>query len=60
VQRFQEPAFRLGQAVQVICRADKSVEEFVGELALQRVDVVIADGPAGGAIPVRTFSRPRS
>jgi LysR family transcriptional regulator, transcriptional activator of nhaA len=54
--RFLEPAFRLGDAVHVICRADKSVEEFVAELALHRVDVVIADGPAGGSIPVRTFS----
>ncbi len=56
VRRFLEPAFRLGRAVQVICRADKSVEEFVAELALHRVDVVIADGPAGPGIPVRAFS----
>ncbi|MGZ6124867.1 MAG: transcriptional activator NhaR [Myxococcales bacterium] len=56
VRRFLEPAFRLGHAVQVICRADKSVEEFIAELALHRVDVVIADGPAGPGIPVRAFS----
>ena len=47
VRRFLEPAFRLGQPVQVICRADKSVQEFLAELALHSVDVVIADGPAG-------------
>jgi LysR family transcriptional activator of nhaA len=56
VRRFLEPAFRLGQAVRVICRADKSVEEFIAELALHRVDVVIADGPAGPGIPIRAFS----
>ncbi|WP_438007439.1 transcriptional activator NhaR [Sorangium sp. So ce321] len=57
VRRFLEPAFQLDQPVQVICRADKSVQEFVAELALHRVDVVIADGPAGSGIPVRAFSR---
>ena len=56
VRRFLDPAFRLGHAVQIVCRADKSVEEFVAELALHRVDVVIADGPAGPGIPIRAFS----
>ena len=51
VRRFLEPAFRLGQPVQVICRADKSVQEFLAELALHSVDVVIADGPAGVRYP---------
>jgi len=58
VRRFLEPAFRLDQSVRVICRADKSVDEFVAELALHRVDVVLADGPAGSGIPVRAFSHP--
>ena len=56
VRRFLDPAFRLGHAVQIVCRADKSVEEFIAELALHRVDVVIADGPAGPGIPIRAFS----
>ncbi|HTE52480.1 MAG TPA: transcriptional activator NhaR [Kofleriaceae bacterium] len=56
VRRFLDPAFRIGQPVQVICRADRSVDEFIAELALHRVDVVIADGPAGSGIPVRAFS----
>jgi LysR family transcriptional activator of nhaA len=56
VRRFLEPAFRMGHAVQIVCRADKSVEEFIAELALHRVDVVIADGPAGPGIRVRAFS----
>jgi LysR family transcriptional activator of nhaA len=56
VRRFLEPAFRLSDHVQVICRADKSVEEFVAELALHKVDVVIADGPAGPGVSVRAFN----
>jgi LysR family transcriptional activator of nhaA len=58
VRRFLEPAFRLGQPVQVICRADKSVQEFLAELALHSVDVVIADGPAAAGVPVRAFNPP--
>jgi len=58
VRRFLEPAFRLGHPVQVVCRADKSVDEFIAELVLHRVDVVIADGPAGASLPVRAFSHP--
>jgi LysR family transcriptional activator of nhaA len=56
VRRFLQPAFGLGQEVQVVCRADKSVEEFIAELALHRVDVVIADGPTGPGIAVRAFN----
>jgi LysR family transcriptional activator of nhaA len=56
VRRFLEPAFQLGKPVKVTCRADKSVEEFIAELALHRMDVVIADGPAGSGVPVRAFS----
>ncbi len=55
VRRFLEPAFGLGPAVRVVCRADKSVEELIAELALHRVDVVLADGPAGPG-RVRAFS----
>ncbi len=58
VRRFLEPAFRLNQPVRVICRADKSVDELVAELALHRLDVVLADGPAPSGIPVRAFSHP--
>ena len=56
MRRFLEPAFRLGQSVRVVCRADKSVDEFVAELALHRVDVVIADGPASSGVAVRAFN----
>ena len=55
VRRFLEPAYRLGQSVHIICRADKSVEEFLADLALHRVDVVLADGPPGPGVAVRAF-----
>jgi LysR family transcriptional regulator, transcriptional activator of nhaA len=58
VRRFLQPAFDLGRAVRVVCRADKSVEEFVAELALHRLDVVLADGPPGPGVAVRAFGHP--
>jgi LysR family transcriptional activator of nhaA len=58
VRRFLEPAFRLGVSIRLVCRADKSVEEFVAELALHRVDLVLADGPPPPGIGVRAFSHP--
>src|SRR2546423_5080030 len=56
VRRFLEPAFGTGQAIHVVCRADKSVAEFIAELSLHTVDVVIADGPAGPMPAIRAFS----
>ncbi len=55
VRRFLEPALRADQPIRLICRADKSVVEFIAEMAVHTVDVVIADGPAGPA-PIRAFS----
>jgi LysR family transcriptional activator of nhaA len=56
VRRFLEPAFRLATPVRIVCRADKSVEEFVAEMALHRVDMVLADGPPAPGIALRAFS----
>jgi LysR family transcriptional activator of nhaA len=56
VRRFIEPALRLGHPVRIVCRADQSVAEFIAELALHRVDVVLADGPAAPGIAVRAYS----
>src|SRR6478736_1717458 len=53
VRRFLGPAFRLATPVRVVCRADKSVEEFIAEMALHRVDLVLADGPAAPGIALR-------
>jgi LysR family transcriptional activator of nhaA len=57
-RRFLEPAMRLDTPVRIVCRADKSVEEFVAELALHRVDLVLADGPPAPGIALRAFSHP--
>ncbi|MFP2904990.1 transcriptional activator NhaR [Pyxidicoccus sp. 3LFB2] len=55
VRRFLEPALRSAQPVRLVCRGDKSVVEFIAEMAVHTVDLVIADGPAGPN-PVRVFN----
>jgi LysR family transcriptional activator of nhaA len=47
VRRLLEPAFHLGEQVRIICREDRPVGEFIGELALHRLDVLLADAPIG-------------
>ena len=56
VHRILEPAFELQDKVRVICREDRSVEAFMGDLAAHTVDVVLSDAPAGTGTPIRTFS----
>ena len=58
VHRILEPAFQLKDKVRIICRRDRSVDAFMGELAVHSVDVVLSDAPAGPGTPVRTFSHP--
>ena len=58
VYRILEPAFRLEEDVCVICREGRSAEEFMGELAMHTVDVVLSDAPAGPGTAVRAFSHP--
>jgi LysR family transcriptional activator of nhaA len=58
VHRILEPAFRLEQQIQVICRESRSTESFMGDLAQHEVDVVLADAPAGTSTLVRAFSHP--
>ncbi len=58
VHRILEPAFRLGKGVRIICREDRSLAEFMGDLAMHAVDVVLSDSPAGPGTPVRAFSHP--
>jgi LysR family transcriptional activator of nhaA len=58
VQRILEPVFDLGEDIQVVCRDDRTVEAFMGELAQGEVDVVLSDAPAGPGSPVRAFSHP--
>jgi len=56
VQRLLEPAFHIGQAVQLICREDRVVEDFLGELVGQELDMVLADRPLGPGLKVHAFN----
>jgi LysR family transcriptional regulator, transcriptional activator of nhaA len=56
VQRFLEPAFHIGKPIQLVCREDRVVEDFLGELAGQEVDMVLADRPLGPGIRVHGFN----
>jgi LysR family transcriptional activator of nhaA len=58
VHRILEPAFELQDKVRIICRQDRSIEAFMGELAVHTVDVVLSDAPAAATASVRTFSHP--
>ena len=51
-----EPALRLGQPVRLVYREDRPVEEFLAELAVFALDVVLADAPAGPGIAVKAFN----
>lgn len=56
VSRLLEPAFDLGVPLRLVCREDKTVEEFIGELAVHAIDLVLADEPAPPGIRVKAFS----
>ena len=56
VRRLLEPAFHLGLPLRLVCHEDKTVEEFLTELAVYAVDLVLADAPAPPGIPVKAFS----
>jgi LysR family transcriptional activator of nhaA len=58
VHRILEPAFQLHEKVHVVCREARSPDAFMAELAVNAIDVVLADAPAGQGTPVRTFSHP--
>jgi LysR family transcriptional activator of nhaA len=58
VHRILEPVFLLHDKVRVICREARSADAFMGELAVNAVDVVLADAPAASGTPVRTFNHP--
>ncbi len=56
VNRMLEPAFLLKEHIRVICREAHSTEAFLGELAVQAVDVVLSDAPAAPGTAVRVFN----
>lgn len=50
-----EPAFRLSPAVQLVCYDDKT-ERLLSRLALNELDVVLTDVPAGPLVKVRAYN----
>jgi LysR family transcriptional activator of nhaA len=52
VQRMIEPAFHIGP-IQLLCREDRVVEDFLGLLAVQDLDLLLADRPLGPGIQVQ-------
>ena len=56
VHRLLQPALRLKEPVHLVCREDRSLEGFLAELAVHRVDLVLADAPAGKDLSVKLFS----
>jgi len=53
--RLLAPALSMSDPVRIICR-ENNLESLLAELALHRVDMVIADGPIPPGINVRGFS----
>lgn len=51
-----EPAMHLEQPVRLICREDTRLEQFLTELALFKLDVVLADAPAPPGVAVKAFN----
>jgi LysR family transcriptional activator of nhaA len=56
VQRLLEPAFHIGHPIQLICREDRVVEDFLSVLAGQELDLVLADRPLGPGLNVHAFN----
>lgn len=55
--RLLAPALQLPEPVRIICR-EGSVDSLLAELALHKVDLVIADSPIPPSINVRGFNHP--
>jgi len=53
--RLLAPALQLDEPVRIVCR-EGNISTLLGELALHKVDLVIADGPIPSGINVRGFN----
>lgn len=58
VQRILKPVFAMHDRIRVVCLSNRSNEAFLDDLAFNRIDVLLADAPAGPGTPVRVFSHP--
>jgi LysR family transcriptional regulator, transcriptional activator of nhaA len=50
-----KPIFNLGQPVQAVCLENKT-SDLLAQLAVYRLDLVLADEPAPSALPIKTFN----
>lgn len=55
VHRLLQPAQRLGEPIQLVCREGK-LNHLLQDLAAHNLDVVLADSPAGSLTHVRAFN----
>ncbi len=55
LHRLLEPALRMEEPVQIICREDKT-ERLLAELSVSDLDLVLADAPLAGQARVRAFN----
>jgi LysR family transcriptional regulator, transcriptional activator of nhaA len=53
--RLLEPALRLPEAIQVVCREDKP-DRLLADLAVHGLDIVLADAPVSPSVKVRAFN----
>ncbi|GGA83513.1 transcriptional activator NhaR [Neiella marina] len=55
--RLLQPALGLGEPIRIVCK-ENSLKELLAELALHRLDLVIADAPIPSDIGIRGFNHP--
>ena len=55
--RLLAPALQLPESVRIVCR-EGPIDSLLAELAVHRVDLVIADGPIPAGVNVRGFNHP--
>ncbi|MBP6337749.1 MAG: transcriptional activator NhaR [Vitreoscilla sp.] len=55
--RLLEPALAVGPQVRLICHEGK-FQDLLGQLAVQRLDLVLADEPMGRQVSVKAFNHP--
>ncbi|NOY89760.1 MAG: transcriptional activator NhaR [Deltaproteobacteria bacterium] len=55
LHRLLEPALRMDEPVQIVCREDKT-DRLLAELSVSDLDLVLADAPLAGQARVRAFN----
>ena len=53
--RLLEPAFKLSEAIRIICREGKH-DHLLAQLAVHELDLVLTDAPIGSTVKIRAFS----